>query len=216
MKVKGTLSLLLVLVMLLAMLPVTASAQGAYFANGTDKTTTVQSTAPVGSSIRLNQSRLNLVKGTTYKLKLNVSRTCKWTTSNRYVATVSSKGVVKAVGYGTCTIACRLSNGTRLTCKITVLPRVDVIPVALSGGKFYFRIANRYASRTMKKASFNVTEVSNSGRVLCSYRVDVPVTLKPGYTSDIWEVSLSYPKSCRGIYYMPVSATFRNGAVWRY
>ena len=43
-----------------------------------------------------------------------------WSTSNSKVATVSSAGVVTAVGNGTCNITVKSKNGKTATCKVTV------------------------------------------------------------------------------------------------
>ncbi len=48
------------------------------------------------------------------------SKTVKWTSSSKKVATVSSTGVVKAQGEGTATITAKAHNGAVATCKITV------------------------------------------------------------------------------------------------
>lgn len=48
----------------------------------------------------------------------------KWTTSNKKIATVDSKGVITAKKKGTCKINCQLKNGKTYTCKVTVKDNV--------------------------------------------------------------------------------------------
>ena len=221
MKMKRTLSLLLVLAALLTMVPVAVSADDTAALESTitmgesNKTTPVDDGVSVMAWVRLNKSSLTLVKGASYRLKLNVSRSCRWSTSNRRVATVSSKGTVKAVGYGSCTIYCRLSNGTRLSCRVSVRPRLDVQGVSLSDGRFYFRLTNRYSTKTLKKAVIKVTEYNSYGYKLTSYLVSCSGRLGPKQTSGIWYVNLKYPYSCDTVVYSPYRAYYTNGTVWK-
>ena len=52
-----------------------------------------------------------------------------WSSSNTQVATVSSKGVVKAIGKGTCVITCTAADGygAKAECKVTVKQQVTSI-----------------------------------------------------------------------------------------
>lgn len=75
--------------------------------------------------ITLNKKARTIKKGKFYQLKAtlkpsNTTDTVKWKTSNKKIATVSSKGVVKAKKKGKCTITARTTSGKKVTCKITV------------------------------------------------------------------------------------------------
>ncbi|WP_092072908.1 Ig-like domain-containing protein, partial [Blautia sp. SF-50] len=78
-------------------------------------------------SIKLNKTSATLKKGKSLTLKATISpssannKAVTWTSSNKKVATVSSKGVVKAVGNGTATITVKAKDGSgkKATCKIT-------------------------------------------------------------------------------------------------
>ena len=80
------------------------------------------------TSVRLNKASGNLTKGQTVKLKATVktskggSKDVVWSTSNKKVATVNSKGTVKAVGTGSATITVKAADGTgkKASCKIKV------------------------------------------------------------------------------------------------
>ena len=79
-------------------------------------------------SIKLNKTSATLKKGKSLTLKATISpssannKAVTWSSSNKKVATVSSKGVVKAVGNGTATITVKVKDGSgkKATCKITV------------------------------------------------------------------------------------------------
>ncbi len=70
--------------------------------------------------IKLNKSKLSLTVGKKYTLKLaNATKTVKWTSSNKKLATVSSKGIVTAKKKGKVKITAT-SNGKRYVCTVTV------------------------------------------------------------------------------------------------
>lgn len=80
------------------------------------------------TKVVLNKTAASVVKGKTITLKATVtpssasSKGVKWSSSNTKVATVSSKGVVRGVAFGTATItaAARDGSGKKATCKVTV------------------------------------------------------------------------------------------------
>lgn len=78
-------------------------------------------------SLKLNKTNLKLKKGASKTLKVTVtpssaSKKVSWSTSNKKVATVSSKGKVKAKRKGTCYIICKATDGSGKykKCKIKV------------------------------------------------------------------------------------------------
>ncbi len=80
------------------------------------------------SKVKLSASTRTLTVGQSVTLKAAVSpasaskKTMKWTTSNKNVATVTSKGVVKGVGAGTAVITATAADGSKkkASCKVTV------------------------------------------------------------------------------------------------
>lgn len=68
----------------------------------------------------LNRTKMILKKGAVYKLKLTGSTVKSWSSSNKKVAVVSSKGKITAKGNGTAAIICRAKNGESYQCKLTV------------------------------------------------------------------------------------------------
>lgn len=67
----------------------------------------------------LNYKKATITEGFSLKLKLSGTGTVKWSSSNKSIATVSSKGLVKAKQPGKVTITAK-SKGKKYTCKITV------------------------------------------------------------------------------------------------
>ncbi len=84
------------------------------------------------TSVKLNAATRTIYTGKTFTLKATVApanatdKTVKWTTSNKNVATVTSKGVVKGVRPGTATITATC-GGKKAACKFTVKQLVTSI-----------------------------------------------------------------------------------------
>ena len=81
------------------------------------------------SKPRLNYTKVDLVKGMKFKLKVKGKKIKKKTfkSTNKKVATVNKKGIVTAVNVGTCKIkvVVKLKNKKtkKLTCKVTVVKK---------------------------------------------------------------------------------------------
>ncbi len=79
--------------------------------------------------ITLDVSQITLKKGKSYTIKVKeilpagaAKQKVRWSSSNKKVATVSSKGKVKAKGKGSCIITCSAADGSKVkaSCKVTV------------------------------------------------------------------------------------------------
>jgi hypothetical protein len=79
------------------------------------------------TSITLNKTSITLSKGKTYTLKATIkpkdatTKKVKWTTSNSKIATVDSKGKVKAISKGKVTIKATATDGSKVTKSCTVV-----------------------------------------------------------------------------------------------
>lgn len=85
-----------------------------------------------GAVVKLNKTKLSLSIGASYSLKLqNTTGTVKWTSSNKAVASITSKGKVKAVSVGKATITAAWKN-QKYKCTVTVKDKtVKIIISAL-------------------------------------------------------------------------------------
>ena len=70
--------------------------------------------------MRLNKTAVTLIQGKTVKLRvIGTKRKVTWKSSNKKIAKVNKKGVVKALSPGKCTITAKV-RGKKLKCKVTV------------------------------------------------------------------------------------------------
>ena len=89
-------------------------------ANGLKAVCTVSVQNP---NTTLNVSSATIHIGTTKTIKATVkgpSKTVKWSSSNKSVASVSNSGVISGIKKGTCTITAE-ANGVKASCKISVV-----------------------------------------------------------------------------------------------
>lgn len=106
----------------------------------------------VVKKVTLNKSKLDLKTGDSGKLSAKVKatkkayKTLKWTTSNKNVATVTSKGVVKGIGKGTAKITAKALDGSgkKSTCTVSVSEKNGIKSLEV-----YNPTRSRY-SRTLK------------------------------------------------------------------
>lgn len=84
-------------------------------------TTSCLSSVPAkAATIKLNKKSLTLTAGSSYTLKIKGTKAkVKWSSKKKSIATVSSKGKVKAKKVGKTTITAKV-KGKKYTCKITV------------------------------------------------------------------------------------------------
>ena len=72
---------------------------------------------------KLSKTSAAMYPGQSTKLKVkNTSAKVKWSSSNKKIAKVSSKGTVKAVKLGKCTITAKV-KGKKLKCKVAVVTK---------------------------------------------------------------------------------------------
>lgn len=92
---------------------------------------------PKAGFITLDITEKSLLVGDELTLTPTVSpetlrdKTITWTTSNDKVASVSDKGIVKALAPGECTITAALSNGETATAKVTVTNSFSISPTSI-------------------------------------------------------------------------------------
>ena len=76
------------------------------------------------TKIKLNRTNKTMYEGDTFTLKITgTKKKVKWSSSNKKVATISSKGIVKGINGGTNQRSCKIYatvGGKKYTCKVTV------------------------------------------------------------------------------------------------
>lgn len=92
-------------------------------------------------SITLNKESIKLYLGSSATLTVNFqpmnvmdSKTITWTSSDKTVVTVSSKGAIKTIGTGTATITAVVGGGITASCSVVVKLSVPTAVKAVSGG----------------------------------------------------------------------------------
>lgn len=76
------------------------------------------------TKIKLSRTNKTMYEGDTFRLKITgTKKKVKWSSSNKKVATISSKGIVKGINGGTNQRSCKIYatvGGKKYTCKVTV------------------------------------------------------------------------------------------------
>ena len=73
------------------------------------------------ATVKLNKKAATIYIGEKVTLKLNGAKSVIWSSSNKKIATVTSKGVVKGVKAGSCKVTAKnKKTGKSYTCKVTV------------------------------------------------------------------------------------------------
>lgn len=117
------------------------------------------------SAAQAKAPKLSATKKTVYykskaTLKVsNYSKKVKWSTSNKNVATVDSKGVVTGVGLGTCTVTAK-AGSKNLKCKITVKDRDLKASVSFKVSSGYFVKGESSATVTVKPLKYSCAKAT--------------------------------------------------------
>ena len=173
--------------------------------------------------IELSKEKLTIAKGISKKLKVvydskteYIDGSLKWTSSNKKIATVSSSGKVKAKKPGKCTITCKLPNGAKAKCKITV-KKNEYKGISLSKcnahdgryGNIHFEVNKAYYkgntfvlkcvvmnTRILRAVKFNwitIVPENDDGQVIAKKKFkNVPINVT-GYGKKY--ITFTFPKS---------------------
>lgn len=130
------------------------------------------------TKVKLNKSSKTIKCGKTYTLKATVKptkgadTTVKWTSSNKKIAKVNSKGKVTAVGIGSCNITAAAADGSgkKATCKITVKEGTIALSkssMTLSKGSAQMLLVKNVTTKDViwSSSDTNVASVSKDGTV---------------------------------------------------
>ena len=115
----------------------------------------------------ITKSTLKVGKGYTGTLKVvGVKNGGKWSSSNKKIATVTSKGVVKGKKKGTCYIKYTLKTGKVLKCKVTVVNPVTCKVTNVYDTSVYNECDVKFTNYTNKKITyikFKIKQYDNKG-----------------------------------------------------
>ena len=122
--------------------------------------------------VRISKSSMTLYVGNTANLMLrNNSKKVKWWSTNKSVATVTQKGVVKAKSSGRCRIAAKVAS-KKYVCKVTVKKKTSsakrsgtYVYITNTGSK-YHRGTCRYLWNS--KIKISLSSAKAQGYTACS------------------------------------------------
>lgn len=167
------------------------------------------------TGVKLNKTAIKLNNGSSYQLDATVSpsnaseMTVTWSSNNTKVATVSSKGLVKAVGNGSATITVKTRDGGfTAKCTVNVSSQVTGIRVSPSECRLALNnskslVVNIFPSDASNK---NVVWTSSNPKVVSVNSKGQVKALKAGNaTVTATTVDGGYSSSCDFTVYIPVS-----------
>ena len=134
--------------------------------------TSVKLTSVKGKKIAKLGNVISVQKGKKITLKAAVApktasnKKVSFTSKNKKVATVTSKGVVKGKKNGTCYIKYTLKTGKVLKCKITVVNPVTCSTAYVSDTSIYNECGIKFTNYTNKKITYielNIKQYDNKG-----------------------------------------------------
>ena len=122
---------------------------------------------------QLSSTKISIGKGNKKTIKtIAVKNSVKWTTSNSKIATVDSKGVVRAKKNGTCKITCTLKNGKKLVATVNVINPVTAKVESVEDDYIYNDCNIKIYNNTSKKVTYvelRITQYDNRGK-----KIDTP------------------------------------------
>ncbi len=154
---------------------------------------------PVLTGIKLNKTKVTIIKGKTLKLKVTAKPNksiklpaLKWSSSNKKIASVDKNGRIKAKKKGKVTITVKTADGRyKATCKVTVKNPVKVKSVKLNKSKATIKVGKTIKLRatikpqnaTNKKVTWSssnkkIATVNKNGKVKGIKKGTVTITVK--------------------------------------
>ena len=157
---------------------------------------------PFGTSVvasaysNLNTHDLYITKGDSYQLKLKNSKgKVKWSSEDSSIASISSKGLVKAKKRGSTSITC-VDNTAINFCYVTVeTPKISKSKVTLIKGSSYdLSVKGTYRNVKWTTADKKIAKVSKYGTVTARKAGEVEVTAQVGKHKYTCKVKVEAPK----------------------
>ena len=144
------------------------------------------------ASVRLNKTKIVLVVGQTYNLKVSgTKKTPQWSSSNKKIVSVTKKGVIKGLKKGTATITAKIGK-KKYKCKVTVeAPKLSSTKKTVTAGTS-FALKLNGTKRTVKWYTSNkkIATVSSKGVVKTLRAGSVKITAKLGGKSYVCRLTV--------------------------
>ncbi len=148
------------------------------------------------SKVKLNKTKLTLVKGKSSTLKVvGTKKKVKWSTSNKKVATVSSKGKVTAKKAGTCTITAKIGS-KKYKCKIVIKNPIKISKTKLSlkkGKTYTLKVSGTKKKVKWSTSNKKVATVNSKGKVTAKGKGTATITAKADGLSVKSKVTVKNP-----------------------
>ncbi len=144
------------------------------------------------TGIKLNESKIRMKKGTKYKwLKATVfpsnalNKKIIWTSSNRKIASVDAKGVIKALKEGTAVITASTVNGKKASVKVTVVKKdIQASRISLNAKKVILKRGKKLVLKAtilpVNTGNKKVTWTSSNKKIAVVNAKGVVTAKKPG------------------------------------
>lgn len=116
----------------------------------------------------LNKTEITLYVNETYTLSVNgVTQKIRWSTSNKTIATVSSKGKIKGIKQGTTTITASIGL-TKLNCSVTVNnPTINIETLELElGSSYWLSMLGAFGPVTWMSSDNTIASINKNGLVM--------------------------------------------------
>ena len=134
------------------------------------------------ASVKISKTKYKMNKGEKFTLKVTgTKKTVKWSSSNKKIATVSSKGKVTAKKKGTVTITAKVGS-KKYKCKITVeAPSISKKTYTMKKGKTVtLKIKGTTQKISWSSSDKKVATVNSKGKVTAKKNGSVTITAKVG------------------------------------
>lgn len=142
---------------------------------------------------KISKTSKTMVKGTTYALKVTgTTSKVTWTSSNKKIAKVTSKGKVTALKAGTATITASV-NGKRLRCIVKVVNKgLNKTSIRLIKNNAYTLKTYGLSKVTWKSSNTKIAKVNSKGKVTAVKKGTAKIYAKAGNKTYTCTISVVY------------------------
>lgn len=144
------------------------------------------------ASVKISKKSYTMNKGENFTLNISgTNRKVKWSTSDKSIATVNSKGKVTAKKKGKVTITAKV-NGKKYKCKITVEePKLNKTNCSLIEGKTVnLKVKNTTQKIKWSSSNKGVAKINSKGKITAIGSGDAIITAKVGKTKYTCNISV--------------------------